>query len=50
VDRKHSIDDANGKYDELLDKIKSMKPGGGSDVSDADKAKWDKNCVKTVDL
>ena len=52
VDRKQSIDDANKQFDELEDIIKKIKPGksGGTDITDADKAKWDQNCLKVTDL
>lgn len=53
IERKQSIDDANNQFDELEDKLKRIKvgmSGGNNDITEAEKCKWDQNCVKTTEL
>ena len=50
--RKENKTDAQWKYDDLLGRIKNIKPAGpaGPKITDDDIAKWNANCDKTKQL
>jgi len=52
LDRKEDKTESQRKYDDLLDRIKNLKPSGpsGPAITDDDISRWNANCDKTQAL